>query len=332
MTLRSMNRAVLLLILAFAAAACGSATAPPAGGTAAPGGTAALGASGAPPAIAPACDLLSDEELATITGATVVSKDDNVADTVYANHCRWTLQRPDGGNGTVDLGILSPEGRQRYDVTSEQTAFEPFEGLPADDAGGDPESATIYAVRGDTLVDVYALGLGLSREATGELARAVLQRLFGASGPGGTAGTGAQPTAPAANGGSVSDACTLLADAEILEVTGAAARSDTGGPRFGMWNVGCIWELEGEGLLPATVELLIKSPGGRASWDQYMVPIQGEFTAVAGLGDAAFEKVLWPTHVISGDTYFSVQVKNLPNSEAPFATELARRVAAHLRR
>jgi hypothetical protein len=62
-----------------------------------------------------------------------------------------------------------------------------------------------------------------------------------------------------------------------------------------------------------------------------MVPIQGEFTAVAGLGDAAFEKVLWPTHVLSGDTYFSVQAKGFPDPEAPTSTELARHVEAHVR-
>ncbi len=338
---RSMNRlasaplGVAMLLAALTLAACGGAAPPPiaTGGTSGPDGGAGPGGTATTstePRLAPACELLTDADIQAITGMTVVSKDDSVADTVYANHCRWTIRRPDGGNGTLDLGLLSPEGRQRYDVTSEQEAFEPFQGLPADAAGGDPQSASIYAVRGDTLIDVYALSLRLSRETTGELARRVLEHLFGGSGPAATAGGG--PATPGTGSGpSVTDPCSLLTDAEILEVTGVAAISHEGSPWFGQWDTSCTWQVASAGAVPATIKLLVKSPGGRASWDQYMVPIQGEFTAIPDLGDAAFAKVLWPTHVLVGDTYFSVQFADDSSSEqVSISTKLAEKVAAHV--
>jgi hypothetical protein len=324
-------RAAAPVLLAVTVLACGVG-APPTPAAPALTSTPAAGASGAPNgsaapvAIPPACTVLSDTDIAAITGLAVVSKDDDVADTVYANHCRWTIRRADGGAGTLDLGLLSPEGRERYDRTSEQLAFEPFDGLPADAAGGDPDSASIYAVRGDTLVDVYALGLGLSRETTGELARRVLEQLFGLAPTAPSVG----PQATTGGGVSVADPCTLLTDADILEVTGAAPISHASSPWFGQWDSNCTWQIEGGGPVPATIKVFVRSPGGRASWDQYLVPIQGEFTAVPGLGDAAFEKVQWPTHVLAGDTYVSVQLAGGSSTDVTLSTELARRVVARL--
>lgn len=313
--------ALLLLPAAFAAAACG--------GAAPSASTAAGGATSPPPvAIARACDLLTDADIESITGTTVVSKSDNVADTIYANHCRWTLQRPDGGNGTLDLGVFSPGGRELYDHSGGTAGLEPLEGLPADDAGLDTNTGSVFAVQGDTLVDVTTLSILSDTDKDVQLARKVLERLFGAGGPAATTSTGGQATS--STGGTVSDPCTLLTDQEILEVTGFAVLGKTGGPRGGMWNAACVWEVQGAGVVPATVTVTIKSPGGRTTWDQYMVPIQGEFTQVAGLGDAAFAKVHWPTHVVVGDTYVSVQLIDSPDPEGPVSTELARRVVEKL--
>lgn len=313
-----------LVIAACAIAACAGGTSP----TTAPGGpTAGSGASAGPVTIAKACDLLTDSDIVELTGTTVVSKEDNVADTVYVNHCRWTLQRPDGGNGTLDLGVLSPEGRERYDHTGGPEGLKPIQGLPADDAGTDDLTGSIFAVRGDTMVDVFTLSLLLSEETEIEVMRRVLDRLGGATGPFGTPGTGAQPTQ---GGGAAGDPCDLLTDQDIKDITGYAATGKESTPRGGLWSAQCLWTVAGQGDVPAALTLTIKSPGGRANWDQYMIPIQGEFTPIEGLGDAAFGKVHWPTHVLLGDTYFSVQYVGFPDPEGPMNTDLARRVAENL--
>lgn len=327
MTRRTMPRrlALSLAVGTFVVGACGGAPGGPNPSTGPQGtGTPAT----APASIGRACDILTDADIQEITGTTVVSKTDNVADTVYANRCRWTLQREDGGNGTFDLGILSPGGRERYDRSGGNSGLQPLDGLPADDAGVDPNVGGIFAVRGDTLIDVYTLSLLLSTEQEAELAKRVLERIFGSGGPGATAGTGGQPTQ--STGGTASDPCALLTDEEILEVTGSPAVGKEGTRRGGMWDAACVWQVQSGGMVPATLTVTIKSPGGRAIWDQYMVPIQAEFTPVADLGDAAFAKVLWPTHVLAGDTYVSVQFSGGTDPEGPATTELARRVVEKL--
>ena len=317
--------AMVIALAATALAACGGA--PPAATSAGPGGSSAP-ATGAAPTIARACELLTDADIQEITGTTVVSRDDNVADTVYANHCRWTLQRPDGGSGTLDLGVLSPGGRDRYDHTGGDAGLEPIDGLPADDAGTDDLTGSIFAVRGDTMVDVFTVTLALSTATEVEVTRRVLERLFGGAGPAGTATPGGQPTQAA--GGTPGDPCELLSDEDIKEVTGFDAVGKEGTVRVGLWDNQCLWEVDGASEVPAALTVTIKSPGGRANWDQYMIPIQGEFTAVDGLGDAAFGKVHWPTHVLVGDTYFSVQFLDFPDPETPVNTELARRIVENL--
>ena len=126
------------------------------------------------------------------------------------------------------------------------------------------------------------------------------------------------------------DPCGLLSDQDILEITGLEATGKEGSISFGLWDAQCVWQVQGTGSVPATLKVTIKSPGGRANWDQYMIPIQSEFTAVDGLGEAAFAKVHWPTHVLVGDTYISVQFADFPDPEGPVSTELARRVVANL--
>ena len=310
---------LVIAAFAFALAACG-------GGSpstpAAPGG-ASPAASPAAPTTARACELLTDADIEELTGATVVSKADDVEDTVYVNHCRWTLERPGGGTGTLDLGVVSSGGREIYDHSGGTSGLEPIAGLPADDAGRDTVTGSIFAVRGDTLVDVFALSLGLGRDEPVEVARRVLERLFGGGGSGATA-------PPGSGGAVVSDPCNLLTDEEILDVTGHPAVSHSDSPRVGMWDAACVWEVDGAGVVPGSITITIKSPGGRAIWDQYMIPIQGEFSAIEGLGDAAFEKAGWPTHVLAGDTYFSVQYTDFPDPGESINTELARRAVENL--
>ena len=169
-----LRRAALLAACTLAAAACGGGSPAPTGTT---GTTATPTPTQATSSVPKACTLLSDDDLLGLTASTVQSMDDDVADTVYANHCRWTLERSDGGTGTVDLGILSPGGRERYDHSGGVNGLEPIEGLPADDAGTDDITGSIFAVRGDTLVDVFTLSLGLSPAQEIEIAKLVLLHL-----------------------------------------------------------------------------------------------------------------------------------------------------------
>ncbi len=321
---RTLGRHAGLVLVAALVAGCGGGPGTPTGTPPGPGTTAPGSTAGVPAAIPAACTLLTDGDVTELTGLTVVSREDNVADTVYANHCRLTIQRSDGGSGTLDVGILSPGGRERYDHSGGSAGLEPIEGLPADDAGLDTNVGGIFAVRGDTLVDVYTLSLGLEDETEVEIVRRVLERLGGSTTPAGS------PAAGSGSGDPASDPCGLLTDADIQEVTGYVASGHTIQPTGGLWDTSCVWEVAGASAVPATVTLTIKSPGGRANWDQYMIPIQGEFSAVAGLGDAAFEKVHWPTHVLAGDAYVSVQFRDSPDPEGPISTDLARRVVERL--
>jgi hypothetical protein len=182
---RSISARIVVLMAAFAAiaAACGpggSATGG-IGGTGAPATEIAGGAGTAAPGTAApggnatagkACDLLSDQDIEDITGATVTEKLDNVADTVYANHCRWSLSA-----GEINLGIISPGGREHYDrYVAIITGLEAVDGLPADIATRQDLTGTIFAVKDDTLVDVFTIGVVAPDE---DIVRRVLDNLGG---------------------------------------------------------------------------------------------------------------------------------------------------------
>lgn len=320
--IRAAARPLVLVLAAALLGACGGQNVAPTQTAGGPGAT-----TGAPPGVVPAaCTLLTDADLEELTGATVVSKDDNVADTVYANHCRWTVQRADGGTGSVDLGILTPKGREVYDHSGGTGGLQPIDGLTADDAGLDTTTGSIFAVRGDMLVDVFTLSLGLSTDEAVALMRRALERLDGSTAPAGTAGAVGNGSGSGAEG----DPCDLLTDQEILDVTGLPAVGKESTPRIGLWDAQCIWEVQSASGVPAALTVTIKSPGGRAAWDQYLPPIQGELTMIDGLGDAAFGKAHWPTHVLVGDTYVSVQFLDFPDPEGPVSSELARRVVEKL--
>jgi hypothetical protein len=119
-----------------------------------------------------ACDLLTDADIQELGGVAVVSKTDNVMDTIYANHCRWQLEV-----GEINLGIVSPGGRTFYDTRlGIVNGLEPVEGLPADTAVLQELTGTIWAVKGDTLIDLFTIGVGAPDV---ELVRRVIQNLGG---------------------------------------------------------------------------------------------------------------------------------------------------------
>lgn len=195
-TLRVLPAAAFVAVLA-ALAACSSpaATAPGTAGTSATAGpagtTGTSGVAGTPagaattgPVVASgtgngngngvtnarACDLLSDADLQEITQLSVLAKTDTAADTIFENFCRWNL-----AGAEIDLGVISPGGRAWYDEhIAILNGLEPVTGLPADIAVLQELTGSIFAVKGDTYIDLFTIGVRAPDE---DLVRRVLENL-----------------------------------------------------------------------------------------------------------------------------------------------------------
>lgn len=101
-----------------------------------------------------------------------------------------------------------------------------------------------------------------------------------------SASTSASPPA-ASTGGSLADACGLLTDAEIEDVTGYPVESRQ--PAGGFSPIGCQWDLdEGDPELTARLLLNVLPTGGRAQFDSFRATLF-EPTPLAGLGDEAVD-------------------------------------------
>jgi hypothetical protein len=188
--------AVVAVLAALAACSSPAATAPRTTGTSATAGpdgtTGTTGVSGTPAAAATtgptatsggngngngvtsarACDLLSDADLQEITQSAVIAKTDTAMDTIFANFCRWNLP-----GGEIDLGIVSPGGRVWYDEhVAILNGLQPVTGLPADVAVLQELTGSIFAVKGDTYIDLFTIGVRAPDE---DLVRRVLENLGG---------------------------------------------------------------------------------------------------------------------------------------------------------
>jgi hypothetical protein len=179
--MRNPDRMILVLgaVLAIAAAGCsqgpaatgtGPTTRPDATSGSPTQPAASLPASTAAATGPRACDLLTDADIQELGGVAVVSKTDDVLDTIYSNNCRWQLEV-----GEINLGIVSPGGRDFYDTRlGIVNGLEPVEGLPADTAVLQEITGTIWAVKGDTLIDLFTIGVGAPDV---ELVRRVIENL-----------------------------------------------------------------------------------------------------------------------------------------------------------
>jgi hypothetical protein len=105
--------------------------------------------------------------------------------------------------------------------------------------------------------------------------------------PASSALASASPKPASSNGSAAIDACGLLTEAEIMDVTGYAVESMQ--PAGGFTPTGCQWDLdEGDPDLTARLLLNVQSTGGRAQYDSYAASLFSP-APVAGLGDEAVD-------------------------------------------
>lgn len=180
-----------LSVIALSLAACGQtgAGSEPPGATVGPGITAGPGvtagpggATAQPQGSGPgsgtsvvACDLLTDAEIDDITGYTVESKEGGRADVGYVNNCVWLFE---GNAYTLVLGIQVSGGARAYDVSFEYESGTPVDGL-ADKAFLGEDSDSLFALSGDTLINLQLVAVGEADGVEGRLVERVVVHLNG---------------------------------------------------------------------------------------------------------------------------------------------------------
>ena len=178
---RRLRMPLAISILALAAAACGgsgAANAPGAGTGAtsrppssnAPASTLGGGGGGGVGSVKPACELLTEADYKAIANLTVAAMNPEPVDTTYENVCRWTFAE----GGQLDLGMLNVDAASRFDRTVEFEGAEAIAGL-GDRAVRLETSRSLLAMSGDTLLDLFAIGMDDDLEQ--ELLARALQNL-----------------------------------------------------------------------------------------------------------------------------------------------------------
>jgi hypothetical protein len=110
----------------------------------------------------------------------------------------------------------------------------------------------------------------------------------------------------AAGRGASIDACSLLTDAEILQVTGLAPVSKEDGDPFGVLGQGCDWKLADESeIVVPEVALGITTTGGRSYFDTYFKPYASQH--VFGVGDDAIQEDTTSLMALEGDVLVEIQ-------------------------
>ena len=125
-----------------------------------------------------ACGLLTDSDIAEITGWEVDTVEPGPAMGIYQNGCTWVLAGGSAAPAEIELGVLSPGGRSYFDTYfapyAEDEGSEPLEGVgDVGLVGGISGSA--MAVQGDLLADVYWLDFG---DGGDDVAIALLERVL----------------------------------------------------------------------------------------------------------------------------------------------------------
>ena len=158
----------------------------------------------------------------------------------------------------------------------------------------------------------------------------------GASGAA-SGGSGA-PVTTAGNsgsgGGNVAQACTLLSDEDLVEVTGWGRAEARAGSTQGLFDNGCVWTLDGGSSqgIPATITLGILAPGGRAYYDTYFAPFAAENgdEPLEGLGDVGLLQDDGNVMVVDGDVLVSLFWLDALEDEPEKPVELVKRVLENL--
>jgi hypothetical protein len=127
------------------------------------------------------------------------------------------------------------------------------------------------------------------------------------------------------------DECAALTDEQIMEVTGyAVLKRLPGVSGAGTYSAGCYWELDASGIdNTAQIYFNVLTPGGRASYDQYLVDWPG-LEPVVGIGDAAVLDVGNSIVSVKGDTRIDVQYIDVFDPDAEqVLIELVRAIMEH---
>jgi hypothetical protein len=156
-----------------------------------------------------------------------------------------------------------------------------------------------------------------------------------ASAPGASAASTDGGSGPAA--GDVAQACELLSDADILELTTWEVDTVEPGSTHGIFENGCDWMLAGgtsAGMgAPASITLGVLGTGGREYYDTYFAPFIEENgdEPLEGVGDVGLIGSLSGTAMaVQGDVLVDVQWIDLGSDETPVAVALLERVVANL--
>lgn len=159
--------------------------------------------------------------------------------------------------------------------------------------------------------DTYGAALLLALATAGVLASCSSPTATAGAGPTAGAATAAPPApaSPAGSGttgpgtGTTVEACSLLTDADIKEITGFDVAEVIPDPADTTFPSACEWRVEGAAW---QVVLGVSSPGGQATWNSLVPYTQGE--AVTGIGDEAFlAEAGGDLMVRRGDTFFDIQ-------------------------
>jgi hypothetical protein len=162
---------------------------------------------------------------------------------------------------------------------------------------------------------------------------AACSKAVASAGPGATVPSGAGATVATATGapgtaqagGTSIEACSLLTNADIKEITGFEVGDVNPHPNDTIFPSACEWKFKDLGWL---LDLGVTSPGGQAQWDHLASYAQGK--AVTGIGDQAFlTDLAGDLMVRKGDVFFDIQyvaVGDAPDTQ----DRLAKRVLDHL--
>jgi hypothetical protein len=115
----------------------------------------------------------------------------------------------------------------------------------------------------------------------------------------------AQATAPV---GQSIEACSLLSDDEIQDLTDRSIASMIAQPVMGIYENGCHWELDpgSDDIVGWSIDVGVRSPGGRSYFDTFLAPYS--VGPVSGLGDAAVTMDGGSIEAVKGDTLVSTFV------------------------
>jgi hypothetical protein len=144
--------------------------------------------------------------------------------------------------------------------------------------------------------------------------------------------------AGSAGSGTASDACDLLSDADLAELTTWTADAVEPGPQQGVFSNGCLWTLSGGTSPafygPATISLGIVVPGGRSYYDTYFAPFAEEYDQepLVGVGDEGLvDSFTNSVLAVQDDAFVSIQWLDIGSeNQAEVAIALTERVLSNL--